>query len=459
MNTSLGESVDAGLKSYEYMKDSGVEWLGKIPGHWEVRKLKHWLGVNQQTLSDDTDPDYMFDYIDIGSVGTGHLVSPPQRLQFRSCPSRARRIVRSGDTIISTVRTYLKAVWYAKKVESDVIASTGFAVLTPKPSTCAQFVSYLCQNEHFTNRVTANSVGIAYPAIAETKLAAFKVVVPPLPEQKAITHFLDYATGRIERHIRAKEKLIALLGEQKQVIIHDAVTGRFDVRTNKFHPSYKESGIKWLGRIPADWKVQRVKSLFRLRIEKSGSAHGRELLSVYTHIGVRPRKDLEEKGNKASTTDDYWIVKKGDLIANKLLAWMGAIGVSHYDGVTSPAYDILIPIANLESDYYHHLFRTKAYLQQFKQRSRGIMDMRLRLYFDQFGQILVPVPPRGYQKLIVNWYNRFSRKIGCSINEARHEIDLLREYRTRLVADVVTGKLDVREAAKALPDDLEEANA
>ena len=117
--------------------------------------------------------------------------------------------------------------------------------------------------------------------------------------------------------------------------------------------------------------------MFRLRIEKSGTNHGKELLSIYTHIGVRPRKDLEEKGNKASTTDDYWIVKKGDIICNKLLAWMGAIGVSHFEGVTSPAYDILMPVVELSPDYYHHLFRTKHCLQEFKQRSRGIMDMRL----------------------------------------------------------------------------------
>jgi len=277
--------------------------------------------------------------------------------------------------------------------------------------------------------------------------------VPRLEEQTAIARFLDYATGQIERYIRAKEKLIALLEEQKKVLIRDAVLGRIDVRTDKPHLTYKESGIEWLGKVPTDWEVRRVKSLFRLRIEKSGTAHGRELLSIYTHIGVRPRKDLEEKGNKASTTDDYWIVKKGDLIANKLLAWMGAIGVSHYDGVTSPAYDILMPIADLESDYYHHLFRTKACLYQFKQRSRGIMDMRLRLYFDQFGQIPVPVPPRKYQKLIVNWYNKISREIDRSINETRHEINLLGEYRTRLIADVVTGKLDVRDAAKSLPDE------
>jgi type I restriction enzyme, S subunit len=96
------------------------------------------------------------------------------------------------------------------------------------------------------------------------------------------------------------------------------------------YPEYKDSGLEWLGPVPAHWDVIRTKGLFRLSIEKSAAQHDMELLSIYTHIGVRCRKDLEERGNKASTTDGYWIVHKGDLIVNKLLAWMGAVGISHY---------------------------------------------------------------------------------------------------------------------------------
>jgi type I restriction enzyme S subunit len=259
--------------------------------------------------------------------------------------------------------------------------------------------------------------------------------------------FLGWASGRLERAIRSKRKVIVLLNEQKQAIIHRAVTRGLD-------PSVplKPSGIPWLGDIPHHWKVERTKNVFRLRTQKSGLAHGKELLSIYTHIGVRPRKDLEQKGNKASTTDDYWVVQKGDLIVNKLLAWMGAVGSSDYEGVTSPAYDILMPIRPLCSDYYHHLFRTNLYLGLFKQRSRGIMDMRLRLYFDQLGQIPVPFPPVDEQFAIVAFYLEATADLTAAISRLEREIKLLREYRTRLVADVVTGKLDVREAATRLPE-------
>ncbi len=440
------------LKPYPTYKDSGVPGLGEVPRHWEVKRLKYWLELNQLVLPENTDLDYTFDYLDIGTVGTGILASAPQKIRFETSPSRARRVVRSGDTIISTVRTYLKAVWHAEDLDTDLVASTGFAVLTPIVGTCPKFVSYLCQSDPFTNRVTAKSVGIAYPSIAETRLRTFEVCLPPIFEQTAIVSLLDYADRRIQRYIRDKQKLVVLLEEQKQAITHQAVMGRFDVRTGLPYPAYRTTDVDWLREIPKHWNVRRTKVLFRLRTEKSGTAHGKELLSIYTHIGVRPRKELEERGNKASTTDDYWMVKKGDLIANKLLTWMGAIGVSHYDGVTSPAYDILMPVVNLVSDYYHHLFRMRIYLQQFKQRSRGIMDMRLRLYFDQFGQIPVPVPPVDEQQAIVNFYNEVIVDTDRVIYKTHRQIELVQEYRARLIADVVTGKLDVHEAAATLPE-------
>ena len=236
------------LEPYPAYKDSGVEWLGEVPAHWEARRLKNWLTINELVLSEDTDPEYTFDYLDIGSVATGRLTEQPTQIRFGAAPSRARRVVRSGDTIVSTVRTYLKAVWHAEDLGTPPIVSTGFAVLTPRPGTFPKFVSYSCQSDPFTNRVTAESVGIAYPAIAETRLGTFEVCVPPLPEQAAIVRFLDYADRRIRRYICAKQKLITLLEEQKQALIHQAVTGQVDVRTGKPYPAYKPSGVAWLGK-------------------------------------------------------------------------------------------------------------------------------------------------------------------------------------------------------------------
>jgi len=206
----------------------------------------------------------------------------------------------------------------------------------------------------------------------------------------------------------------------------------------KPYAEYKESGLDWLGQIPVSWETPRTKTRFRLSMEKSGLNHGKELLSVYTRIGVRPRKDLEQRGNKASSTNDYWVVRQGDIIVNKLLAWMGAVGVSHFDGVTSPAYDILRPIQKLEPDFYHLLFRTKLYLQLFKSRSRGIMDMRLRLYFDQLGQIPLICPPPDEQAAIVRFLDHANRKIDGFIRAKRKLIGLLNEQKQAIIHRTVT---------------------
>nr|WP_256626236.1 restriction endonuclease subunit S [Xylella fastidiosa] len=206
--------------------------------------------------------------------------------------------------------------------------------------------------------------------------------------------------------------------------------------------------MKWFEYLPESWAILRTKQMFRLVIEKAPANNQMELLSVYTHIGVRPRKSLEQRGNKASTTDGYWVVKEGDIICNKLLAWMGAIGASHYQGVTSPAYDILTPIKSCNTDYYHFLFRTKKYLQQFKIRSRGIMDMRLRLYFDQFGQIPIPVPPRPEQDQIVAYLRAQDVHIARFIKAKRELIKLLTEQKRRIIDHAVTRGLDVSVALK-----------
>jgi type I restriction enzyme, S subunit len=214
------------------------------------------------------------------------------------------------------------------------------------------------------------------------------------------------------------------------------------------YPDYRQTDLKWFENLPDSWHILRTKQMFRLVIEKAPANNQMELLSVYTHIGVRPRKSLEQRGNKASTTDGYWVVKDGDIICNKLLAWMGAIGVSHYPGVTSPAYDVLRPIKPCNTDYYHFLFRTEKYLQQFKIRSRGIMDMRLRLYFDQFGQIPIPVPPLPEQDQIVAYLRAQDAHIARFIKAKRDLIKLLTEQKLRIIDYAVTRGLDSSVALK-----------
>nr|WP_242513298.1 restriction endonuclease subunit S [Halochromatium salexigens] len=196
--------------------------------------------------------------------------------------------------------------------------------------------------------------------------------------------------------------------------------------------------------MPKHWEINKVKHIFRLSCKPAPANNDLELLSVYTDIGVRPRRELEQKGNKASTTDGYWIVRKGDLVVNKLLAWMGAVGHSEYDGVTSPAYDILRPINNGNSKYYHYLFRSETAQQELKRFSKGIMEMRLRLYFDQLGNIFVPEPPREEQDRIVSYIEtEIDMRLSSLQDSIDQSVSKLHEFRSALITAAVTGQIDV----------------
>ena len=438
-----------GLKSYPAMKDSGVEWLGEVPAHWGVRKIKNWVTINERVLSEYTDPSYTFDYLDIGSVGTGQLTAKPERIRFEGSPSRARRVVRSGDTIVSTVRTYLKAVWHTEDQATDLIASTGFAVLTPRPGTCPKFVSYFCQSDPFTVRVSAESVGIAYPAIAETKLGTFEVGIPPLSEQAVIVRFLDHADRRIQRYIRAKQKLIALLEEQKQAIIHQAITGQIDVRTGQPYPSYKDSGVEWLRKVPSHWEVRRARYIFR-EIDRRSPDGSEQHLSMSQSLGLVPSHLVE---NRTLVSENYAggkLCRSGDLVLNRLKAHLGVFARAQQSGVISTDYTVLRPNREAKTEYFEQVLRSPSCRGELRTRAKGIVEGFWHLYTDDL--IYLPLPTVDEQESIIRWIKSISMQAERNAKLGDREIDLLHEYRTRLIADVVTGKLDVREAAAGLPE-------
>ena len=275
--------------------------------------------------------------------------------------------------------------------------------------------------------------------------------VPPLCEQTVIAHFLDHADRRIRRYSRAKEKLIAPLEEQKQAIIHQAVTGRIDVRTGQPYPAYKPSGVEWLGDVPAHWDMSRNGRLFVQRNEVGYSEL--PILEVSLRSGVRIR-EFENSSRKQVMSDRsmYKRAVKGDIAYNMMRIWQGAVGVAPVDGLVSPAYVVARPLARTEPRYFNSLFHISAYMIEVDKCSRGIVKDRNRLYWEDFKQIPSPCPPLNEQLLIADAIDHNAALANNGMRHVQREIELLHEYRTRLIADVVTGKLDVREAAAALPE-------
>ena len=302
-----------------------------------------------------------------------------------------------------------------------------------------KYVFYYLFSSEGQKQILSDFRGATIGGISRNFPQKVNVPIPLMPEQTQIANFLDRKTEQIDELVHIKERQIELLQEQRTALINQTVTKGLDPNMEM-----KPSGMESIGDIPAHWEVINTKYLFRLVTEPAPENNDYELLSIYTNIGVRPRKELEARGNRATTTDGYWLVKKGDFIVNKLLAWMGAIGLSNYEGVTSPAYDILRKSRPLNERFYEYLFRCGLYFTEFKKRSRGIMEVRLRLYFDQFSQIPLVFPPVHEQDKITNFLDDKTEQIDELITAEQRKIELLKEYRQSLISEAVTGKIDVR---------------
>lgn len=425
---------------YNY-KESNIRWLGDIPTHWKVVKIKY----NNQVIMGQSPKS---EYYNLKRIGLPFLQGNADFSDIYPRPTvwcdKPKKVAKMGDILVS-VRAPIGAVNIA---EQDYGIGRGLCAIR---AGCIKkkLLYYILSSTH--EELNSLGSGSTYTAIALDDVRNLPIPDIPPSEQKKITGFLDSRTSSIDRLLYGKRRQIKLLSAYRTAIINQAVTKGLDPDVER-----KNSGIDWLGKIPKNWQTVKTKYLFNLVKDKAADGNNEELLSLYTDIGVRPRKDLEARGNKASTTDGYWIVEVGDIIVNKLLAWMGAVGYSEYSGVTSPAYDVLRKITPLNSKYYHYLFRCGILLPEMKRRSRGIMEMRLRLYFDEFGQIRLPYPPEDEQNRIVRFLDTKVMEINKLKDDLSRQIELIEEYRTTLISHVITGKIDVRDwkgAEDAIPAD------
>lgn len=225
----INETVCRGLKKNAPLKESGIEWIGKIPGHWQVKRLKDVVTINQKVLDENTSPAYQFKYIDIGNIDSSGALENVEIIDFGNAPSRARRIVQKGDVIVSTVRTYLKAIATFNFEIKDIVVSTGFAVLSAKKNMNSNFLGYYIKSDLFVDRVGQYSSGVSYPAINPTTLATIAILQPPTEEQTAIANYLNHKTQTIEAIIKNITAQIEGLKELRKTLINDVVTGKLKV--------------------------------------------------------------------------------------------------------------------------------------------------------------------------------------------------------------------------------------
>jgi type I restriction enzyme S subunit len=256
-------------------------------------------------MAESADPERVIKYVEISGVTAGQGITEVTDVAFGEAPSRARRKVRDGDVLVSTVRTYLRAIAPIKSPPENMIASTGFAVLRARDIK-SEYLGYAMQAEYFISEVIARSVGVSYPAINATDLMKISIPVPSPAEQAAIAAFLDRETGKIDTLVEEQRRLIELLKEKRHAVVSHTVTKGLDP-----HAKMKPSGIEWLGEVPNHWQVIPLRALFHF--VKRQNEDQLEVLSVYRDHGVIYKASRDDNINK--TPEDlskYQTVNPGD---------------------------------------------------------------------------------------------------------------------------------------------------
>lgn len=285
------------------------------------------------------------------------------------------------------------------------------------------------------------SQSAAQPGIAVDVIANLPIPVPPRTVQRAIAHFLDRETAEIDALIATKRRLLELLGEKRQEIVAEAVMRGLDPAA-----CLRPSGIDWLGEIPTHWEVRRIATLFTQRDERSQPEL--PLLEVSINAGVIVREFSNDKiEGTASDFNTYKVARRGDIAFNKMRMWQGAVGVVPVDGLVSPDYTVAEAASCLRPEYAGLLFRTDSFGAECGRNSQGITWDRLRLYWDGFRDIFMPLPPLAEQDEILDEVKSETAKIDRLRAVTEHSIMLLKERRGALIAAAVTGQLDIPEAA------------
>ena len=449
--------MNVGLKPYPTYKDSGVEWLRKVPVHWSTERLKSSMNnvVEQTTERRGADLYVALEHVE-GWTGrirhTGLDVSFDSQVKY----------FRSGDVLFGKLRPYLAKV---TRPTSDGVCVGEFLVLRPRHANAtAAYMEQLLRSKPIVDAVNSSTFGAKMPRADWQFMGGMAVVLPPIPEQAAIVRYLDHADRRIQRYIRAKQKLITLLEEQKQAIIHQTVTGQTDVRTGQPYPAYKPSGVEWLGDVPEHWEVLALKRVVRRLVDcehKTAPAVGESDYRVVRTTAVRYGR-LRWEGTYCTTATAFtgWtkrgLPEPGDVIFTREAPVGEACVVPEGTAVCLGQRTVLMKPQKGEYDSHFlvHMIYAGPPRDRVRLASQGSTVAHFNM--DDIGWMQVLKPPYSEQLELVKAISNQTRVLELAVARAERETSLLHEFRTRLIAEVVTGKLDVREAASRLPDEVEE---
>ena len=445
MQGSWAPEVSVRAKKYSSYKPSGIPWMTEIPEHWDLVPGKAIFNIKKvpnEGLKETLVLSLSYGRIRIRAEDELHGLVPASFESYQ--------IVEPGDIICRP--TDLQNDWNSLRFglsnDNGIITSAYLCLQTQ--SHVDRRYGHLLLHAYDLKKVF---YGLGSGLRQNLDWEDFKYLPCPKPptlqEQAAIVRFLDHADEQIRRYIAAKERLIALLEEERQALVHEAVTRGLDPGVQ-----LKPSGVEWLGDVPEDWERRRLKADLQ-SIDRRSSTGAETLLSLRRNYGVVVYAEHFTRPPQGRSLVGFKLVRKGELVVNRLQANNGLVFNSTVDGLVSPDYSVFEKKTPLQMQFLSDLLRTPSYRAYFRQNSTGLGTGTagfLRLYDDAFLETPVYLPPVSEQNAIVEYLDRATVNVDVAIRHAHRQTDLMNEYRARLIADVVTGQLDVREASAQLQE-------
>ena len=406
------------MKRYSEYKDSGVKWIGEIPGHWKIVRLK-FVTENLDYLREPISAELrerknpQYDY-----YGASGIID---KIDHYNVDDKVLLIGEDGANLL------MRNLPLVYRAEGKFWVNNHAHILKTRLNDYS-FFAHLLESQDYTLFVT----GTAQPKLSQFNLGNVPLPISPINEQKIMGKYLDSKVAKIDEYISIAEKKIAALEELKQTIIAEAVTRGI----HKDVPM-KDSGVKWIGMIPEHWKVNKIRSHFKERRVKV-SDKDFQALSV-AKIGIVPQL---EDACKTDNGDNRKQVLKGDFVVNSRSDRKGSCGISPLDGSVSLINIVLRPF-DIVQEYVHYLFRSYNYIEEFYRNGRGIVADLWTTRYSEMRNIQIPFPPLSEQQEIVTYIETKVANINQLCQAERSQIEKLKEYKQRLISDVVTGKVKV----------------
>jgi len=394
-------------------------------------QLKHFVRINSEVLGEDTPLDREFRYIDIASTGRGKLVEAPELMAFGEAPTRARRIVRCGDTLISTVRTYLRAVWTSMNADEDLVASTGFACLRPTAQIDPRFLGWLAQSDAVVEEVVARSVGVSYPAISPAAIGTIKVALPSIEEQRVIAGYLDHETARIDALIEKKQRMRELAEARWQATLEGTIR-ELSLRVGDTRLKYAcREVVVGIVITPSAW---------------------------YAELGVPALRGLNVKPGRISTEDMVSITNEGHLLHAKSRLHSGDVvvvrtGQAGAAAVVPPTLggsnciDLVIirPGERLRPGYLELVLNSDWMQKHIQEHTVGTIQGHFNVGAAK--NVPIPVPELVEQERVTAVLLAARDRRDRIVGGIERQVELLQERRQALITAAVTGQIDAAEAA------------